>query len=129
MFKYNECYLCLHHECCYKIYFFISLLLCMLIPETSVTAIMDSTPSETTGSSNKIQCLEEETETEISTSLTEKVFQEIGGSAGSCAVEQKPFTSLNPATFTSSTPLNTCSWGFISKYPRYIQFCCLKLDC
>jgi hypothetical protein len=112
-----------------KFIFSISLLLCMLMPETSVSAIMGSTPSETAGSTNKIQCLEEETETEVSTSPTEKVFQKKGGSAGGCAIEQKPFTSLNPATFASSISPNTCGWGFISKYPRYIQFCCLKLDC
>jgi hypothetical protein len=112
-----------------KFIFSISLLLCMLMPESSVSAIMDSTPSETAGSTNKIKCLEEETETEVSTSLTEKVFQKIGGSAGGSAVEQKLYTSLNPTTFTSSTLPNTCGWVFISKYPRYIQFCCLKLDC
>jgi hypothetical protein len=112
-----------------KFIFSISLLLCMLMPETSVSAIMGSTPSETTGSTNKIQCLEEETETEVSTSLPEKVFQKIGGSAGGSAVEQKLYTSLIPTTFTSDTLPNTCGWGFISKYPRYIQFCCLKLDC
>jgi len=101
----------------------------MLMPETSVSAIMGSTPSETAGSTNKIKCLEEETETEVSISLTEKVFQKIGGSAGGFAIEQKPYTSLNPTTFTSNTPLNTCGWVLIPKYPRYIQFCCLKLDC
>ena len=101
----------------------------MLMPETSVSAIMDSTPSETTGSTNKIKCLEEETETEVSTSLPGKVFQKIGGSAGGSAVEQKLYTSLIPTTFTSDILPNTYGWGFISKYPRYIQFCCLKLDC
>jgi hypothetical protein len=116
-------------NCVTKFILSISLLLFMLVPEVAVSAIMGSTPSETTGSNNKIQWLEEETETETISSLTERVFQKIGGTAGGGAIEQKPFTTLHLAAFRSSNSPNACGWIFISKYPRYIQFCCLKLDC
>jgi hypothetical protein len=107
----------------------ISLLLFMLMPEAAVSAIMGSTPSETSGSNNKTQWLEEETETETISSLTERVIQKIGGTAGGSAIEQKPFTTLYLAAFRSRNSPNASGWVFISKYPRYIQFCCLKLDC
>jgi len=107
----------------------ISLLLFILIPKISVSAIMDDASSEATINEDEFLWLEEQQEIETVTDLTDGFPKKTSGFSGGFSILQKPLTALASPTINSASQHIHCSWIFISKTPRYIQFCCLKLDC
>jgi hypothetical protein len=100
----------------------------MLMTEVSAVVVMEGIPSETSSNDARVQWLEEEEKTETVTTIDEDISQKINGPSGGYAVAQKPFAFQERSSFIHKSKCIQSSWILISKNPRYIQFCCLKLD-
>lgn len=112
-----------------KFLFSISLLLFTLMPEASVSDTIGGIPFEFAISSDRFQCLEEEKEIETAIDQIKDVFQKTGGSSGGYGIASKPFTLQTQLSSSNTAKRIPSNWIIVSKNPRYIQFCCLKLDC